>query len=240
MKFYGMTDKGLQRDMNQDVFYTHKFSEQVGFAIVCDGMGGQSAGQIASEMVCNIVATKLIESIEQAESPNIHEAILHAISEANIQVYTRSNLEAGYKGMGTTIVLAVVANNVAHIANIGDSRVYLIQNDTIKQITKDHSFVQELLEQGKISQQEMSTHPNKNMITRAVGVSLTVEVDYTSFPLEENMKLLLCSDGLTNMLTDEVIKKIVSLNDAQVACKELIDLANKAGGIDNITVAVIE
>lgn len=235
-----MTDKGLQRDMNQDVYYTHKFSEQVGFAIVCDGMGGQSAGQIASEMVCNIVATSLVEKLEHLDMPKMNEVIVNAISEANIQVYKKSNIEAGYKGMGTTIVLAVVVDHTAYIANIGDSRVYLISKNSIKQVTKDHSFVQELLEQGKISQQEMSTHPNKNMITRAVGVSLTVDIDYITIPLEQDAKLLLCSDGLTNMLSDEQIKEIVSDNEAQIACKELINLANKAGGIDNITVAVIE
>lgn len=236
-----MTDKGLKREMNQDVFYTHKFSEQVGFAIVCDGMGGQSAGNIASEMVCSIVSGKLVDDeIDKAEQSQISSLIVNAISEANIQVYTKANIEPGYKGMGTTVVLCAVLNNEAYIANIGDSRVYLLQNGRLHQVTKDHSLVQELLEQGKIEKHEVLTHPNKNMITRAVGVSLTVDIDFLSLKFETGSKILLCSDGLTNMISDEEIEKVILFNDAKTSCEKLIGLANNAGGIDNITVAVIE
>ncbi len=241
LNFYGMTDKGLQREMNQDVFYTHKFSEQVGFAIVCDGMGGQSAGNIASEMACSIVSKKLIENeIDKADTLAIRDIMVNAISEANIQVYTKSNIEPGFKGMGTTVVVCVVVCNTAHFINIGDSRAYVLQNNKLRQITKDHSLVQELLEQGKIKEHEVSTHPNKNMITRAVGVNLVVDIDYLSLQLEYGDKLILCTDGLTNMVDDKIIEAELATNNAQSSCKKLIDIANKAGGIDNITVAVIE
>lgn len=241
MNLYGMTDKGLKRDMNQDKFYTHKFNEQVGFAIVCDGMGGQSAGHIASEMVCRIIAQKLIdEEVDRADEQQIGDCIVNAISEANVQVYTKANLEAGLQGMGTTVVLAVVSDRTAYIANIGDSRAYIWLDGKLHQVTKDHSLVQELIEQGKISENEASTHPNKNMITRAVGVNLTVDIDYLTVKLEGNAKILLCSDGLTNMVRNEDIEKVLSKFEIQPACKRLIDLANKSGGIDNISVAVIE
>lgn len=236
-----MTDQGLKREMNQDVFFTHKFNEQVGFAIVCDGMGGQSAGHVASEMVCTIIAEKLIEDkIDQADETQMSDSIVNAISEANIQVFTKSNVEPGFQGMGTTVVLAVVVNDNAYIAHIGDSRAYVLQNDKLHQVTKDHSLVQELLEQGKISEQEVLTHPNKNMITRAVGVNLMVDIDYLSLKLEKESKIILCTDGLTNMVSDDEIERIISSENAQSSCVKLIDLANKAGGIDNITVAVIE
>jgi len=241
LDFYGLTDIGLNRKMNQDVFYTHKFNEQVGFAIVCDGMGGQSAGNIASEMTCNIVSDKLKEiDILKVDSLEIDDIITTTIGDANIKVYTKSKLEAGYTGMGTTVVLAFIVGETAHIACIGDSRVYSIQENCIKQITKDHSLVQELFEQGKITQEEVFTHPNKNMITRAVGVALTVDIDLISVNIEKGQKLLLCSDGLTNMLNDEEIKKIVIKNDLENSCKKLIEMANDAGGIDNTTVVVVE
>lgn len=241
LNFYGATDKGLKREMNQDVFYTHKFNDNIGFAIVCDGMGGQSAGHVASDMVCNIVAEKLIDSdFENADEKQIGDYIVTAISEANIQVYTKGNVEPGYKGMGTTVVLAVVVNDKAYVANIGDSRVYLLQEKKLHQITKDHSLVQELFEQGKISEEQVTNHPNKNMITRAVGVNLTVEIDYLSVSLGSDAKLLLCSDGLTNMVSDSDIEAVISNNNAEDTCEKLINLANQAGGVDNITVAVIE
>ncbi len=166
--------------------------------------------------------------------------IVNAISEANIQVYTKSNVEPGLQGMGTTVVLAIIAYDNVYIAHIGDSRAYILQNGKLHQVTKDHSLVQELLEQGKISEKEVLTHPNKNMITRAVGVNLMVDIDYLSLKLEKDTKIILCTDGLTNMVSDDEIAKTVRENNAQGSCEMLIDLANTAGGIDNITIAVIE
>ncbi len=142
--------------------------------------------------------------------------------------------------MGTTVVIALVLSNKAYIAHIGDSRVYLLREGKLHQLTRDHSVVQELLEQGKISRDEAKFHPNKNMITRAVGVNLTVDIDYLEVLLSEDSKLLLCSDGLTNMVSDEIIEKTLRKYDPQATCTRLIELSNKAGGIDNITVAVIE
>lgn len=241
MHFFGMTDTGRKRESNQDVFYTHRFHETAGFAVVCDGMGGQSGGHIASDMACAIISGKLVERGFSGLSPEeLRELIVTAISEANVEVYKKSNLEPGYKGMGTTVVLAAVSNQTASIAHIGDSRLYLLQEGKLRQITRDHSLVQELLEQGKISRDEVKNHPNKNMITRAVGVNLTVDIDYLELPLEEGAKLLLCTDGLTNMVPDSKIESVLRKYKAEDACKRLISLANEAGGADNITVAVVE
>ena len=241
MNFFGMTDIGQRRETNQDVFYTHKFSDGMGFAIVCDGMGGQNGGHIASDMTCSIVSGRLIDDdVNQAGPAQIKELVIAAIGEANIEVYKKSNLEPGCKGMGTTTVLAVVKGGTAYIAHIGDSRVYLLTAAGLRQVTRDHSLVQELLDQGKIAPEDVKNHPNKNMITRAVGVNLTVDIDYLELPLEEGAKLLLCSDGLTNMVSDEVIGRELSAGGAPEVCRRLIGLANEAGGSDNITVAVIE
>lgn len=241
MDFFGMTDIGKKRENNQDVFYTHKFNNKVGFAIVCDGVGGQNGGHIASDMTCTIVSQRLIENAASiASQQEVRDLLVGAISEANIEVYKKSNLEPGCKGMGTTIVLAVVSGTTAYVAHIGDSRVYLLTAGRLHQITRDHSLVQELRDQGKISEEEMRHHPNKNIITRVVGVNLVVDIDYMEVPLESGTKLLLCSDGLTNMIPDTVIEEIIRQNGAEASCNRLIQLANAAGGLDNITVAVIE
>ncbi len=241
MHFYGMTDIGRTREANQDVFYTHKFSDQAGFAIVCDGMGGQSGGHIASDMACSIISSRLIEErVGEMPSDQIRDLVVTAVSEANLDVFKKSNTEPGCKGMGTTAVLAIVSGQTAYIAHVGDSRVYYWSGGRLQQLTRDHSLVQELMEQGKISQTEMKTHPNRNMITRAVGVSLIVDIDYLEMPLHPGEKLLLCSDGLTNMVTDEAIAAVLGDDHAPVVCSRLVAMANEAGGTDNITVAVIE
>ncbi len=241
MKLYGMTDKGLKRSMNQDVFYTHKFSDNAGFAIVCDGMGGENAGNVASAMACDIVSKNIIENENQILTGcNIDEIIVDAISKANVLIYKKSLEEATYKGMGTTLVLTLIVNSVAYIAHIGDSRVYHYKNGNLNQITKDHSRVQELLEQGKINRDEMAIHPEKNVITRAVGVYLTVDIDYITLQIDSNSKMLLCTDGLTNMLDDAEIQNCLKKSSAQAVCQKLIQMANKNGGIDNITIAIIE
>jgi serine/threonine protein phosphatase PrpC len=239
--FYGMTDIGQKRETNQDVFYTHRFSDTAGFAIVCDGMGGQNGGHIASGMTCSIVSDSLVNGRIEALSPDaVCERIVEAIGKANAEVHQKSNSDPDCKGMGTTCVLVVVLEGIAHIAHIGDSRVYLLADGELTQVTKDHSLVQELLDQGKISPDEVQNHPNKNMITRAVGINLTVAIDYLELPLAEGSKLLLCTDGLTNMVSDEQIRQVLSEEEAEPACKRLIELANQSGGVDNITVAVVE
>lgn len=241
MNYYGITDTGLERVMNQDVFYTHKFSEDAGFAIVCDGMGGENAGHIASAMVCDIITKNLIErNINLAKTEEIRDIIVSAISEANVQVYSKSGKEPEFKGMGTTVVLCVIIDSIAYIAHIGDSRLYYINNNKLTQVTRDHSRVQELFEQGKINKDEVRTHPQKNIITRAVGVYITVDIDFLVMKYNKGAKFLLCSDGLTNMVNDMMIEKILLKYDAETASEKFIELANKEGGVDNITVAIIE
>jgi len=236
-----MTDIGKKRETNQDVFYTHRFSDGTGFAIVCDGMGGINGGHIASDMTCRVVSERLLSGAARLFSEEERrELMVSAVSEANIQVYKTSNLEPGCRGMGTTLVAAAAAGDRASIAHIGDSRAYLLSGGRLHQLTKDHSVVQELRDQGKISAAQMRTHPNKNMITRAVGINLTVDIDYLELDFPPGGKLLLCTDGLTNMVPDPVIEQVLLDFAAEEACTRLVTLANAAGGYDNITAAVIE
>ena len=226
--------------MNQDIFCVHRFDDQQGFAVVCDGMGGQSAGNVASEMTCQAVMNALVDAVEHDPACDIEPMLVEAVKEANRTVYTRSVTEAGYRGMGTTIVAAFVRNETAYCVHVGDSRIYLFREGKLSQITRDHSLVWELMEKGEITQEEMRAHPNRNMITRAVGVSLRLDVDSIVISLLPGDKLLLCSDGLTNMIDDQRIASLLRAYGGQYLCDVLIEEARKAGGTDNITAAVIE
>lgn len=241
MVLHGMTHIGKKRENNQDVFYTHQLNDQVGFAIVCDGMGGQSAGHIASDMACSEVAQNLLsKTIGSLSKEEIRELLLSSVNSANLKIYKKGNLEPGCKGMGTTCIAVIIKEGNAYIAHVGDSRVYLYENSSMRQITKDHSLIQDLVDSGKITELQGRHHPKKNMLTRAVGVEISVDIDFIELPFSPGTKLLLCTDGLTNMVSDQMIGEILGAHDAKTTCSMLIELANEAGGVDNITVAVVE
>ena len=240
MRFYGLTDIGRRREMNQDTFCVHRFDDKQGFGLVCDGMGGQSAGNVASDMARTIIADKIRKAVETGVMDDPRSLLEAALREANYSVYKRSMVEPEYRGMGTTAVVAFVRGETAYCAHVGDSRIYLLREGRLLQVTRDHSLGQELMEKGEIKPEEMRTHPNRNMITRAVGVGLTIETDLMQIPLCAGDKLLLCSDGLTNMVGNEQIAALLGQNTGEDACRLLIEEANKAGGMDNITAVVIE
>lgn len=248
MDIKGFTDVGKRRENNQDNFCIKQVSENTCFAIVCDGMGGQNGGQLASKIACDIIEEHLLEIGEdlQLQKENIDESVediksimIRGMSKANIAVHDESLRDDTYKGMGTTAILVVVIDDLAYITHIGDSRVYVLNDKKLSQVTKDHSVVQELVDQGELTQEEALTHPNKNMITRAVGVNLLVDIDYMKIPFEAGDKMLICSDGLTNMVQDFVIENVLMKHNATDSCSQLVELANKAGGYDNVTVVVI-
>lgn len=240
MRFYGLTDIGRHREMNQDMYCVHTFDDRQGFGLVCDGMGGQSAGNIASDMACGIITDKIRKAVETGGMEDPRGLLESALREANYSIYKRSMVEPECRGMGTTAVVAFVRGDTAYCAHVGDSRIYLLRQGRLLQVTRDHSLVQELMEKGEIKPEEMRTHPGRNMITRAVGVSLTVEADLMQIPLEPGDKMLLCSDGLTNMVPNEQIAAVLLQNGGEQACALLIQKANNAGGMDNITAVVIE
>ena len=239
MQIYANTDKGKVRSINQDAFFIDTLSVNTAVAIVCDGMGGANAGDIASKTAVDIISKYIKNSYSPTmTSDQITRLIGNAVASANIEIYSMSQRDEKYSGMGTTVVTAIVRDKEVIICNVGDSRAYLI-NDEIIQITKDHSMVQSLVESGKISPEEARVHPEKNVITRALGVESNVLVDSYVLELQQNEKLLLCTDGLSNYTDGTDIVNIVNNINLKDVPDLLIEKANQGGGRDNITAAVI-
>lgn len=239
MQIFAKTDKGKVRSINQDAFYINTLSDGAALAIVCDGMGGASAGDIASKTAVEIMSQYILNSYNSSlSSDDIIRLVDNAIESANLEVFTLSKKDEQLSGMGTTAVIAIARNTEAIVCNIGDSRAYLINDDLI-QITRDHSVVQSLVEIGKLSPEEARVHPEKNVITRALGVEENVLSDSYCIDINENDKLLLCTDGLSNYVEPDSILRIVNDNAFDKIPDLLIEKANHGGGRDNITAVVI-
>ncbi len=239
MQLFAKTDVGKVRSINQDAFYINTLPNGAALAIVCDGMGGASAGDIASKTAIEIISQYVLNSYNPAmSSEDIERLLENAISSANLEVYMLSQKDEQLLGMGTTVVAVVANENTAVICNVGDSRAYLV-NDSLVQITRDHTMVQSLVELGKLSPEEAQTHPEKNIITRALGVEENILTDSYCVNLNQDDKILLCSDGLTNYADEDSILYIVNNNTLDNVTTLLIDKANLGGGRDNITVAII-
>lgn len=239
MKSFAITDVGKRRELNEDYIYTS--DKMIGnlsnLFIVADGMGGHNAGDYASRYTVE----KVIETVEELENErDIEEIMQEAIYRANAYIYEKARTDIKLSGMGTTLVIASIKNQEVLVANIGDSRMYVI-NKNITQITKDHSLVEEMVTMGGLDKEAARNHPDKNIITRAIGVKEFVLADFFEVKLEKEDKILLCTDGLTNMLNDDEIHRIVQSNeDVETAAKALIVAANEKGGRDNIAVVLIE
>lgn len=241
MNLYGKSDIGIVRDTNQDTFAFGEPLKNSCFALVCDGMGGENGGNIASQLARDTVINSVTRGLREGmDSNSVRNLMLTALTAANSVIYSRSQQDSSLSGMGTTAVLAVLCGSSLHIAHVGDSRAYRVSGGRLEQLTRDHSVVQLLVEQGKITPEQAQVHPQKNQITRALGVEEEVQVDYNEFELQPKDKLLLCTDGLTNSCDEEQICKIVKDNSAKQACNKLVSQANKSGGHDNITAIVIE
>ena len=240
MMYGAATDIGRVRNLNEDNYAVSE-SAPFPFAIVADGMGGHKAGEKASlmavETVCAQLAGTLTEDLNYVDAG---EAARRAFIEANSSIYTYSKLHYKVMGMGTTATLAMLHSDKLITAHVGDSRAYIIDSNSITQVTRDHSYVQELVMRGEITPEQAKHHPNKNYITRAMGAEEAIKVDIGIRPYNGE-KVLLCSDGLTNMLDDDEILEIINkCSDLQTAAETLIKRANEAGGTDNITVVVLE
>ncbi len=240
MRLFAKTDKGKVRSINQDSFAVNVLPDGSAVAVVCDGMGGASAGDIASKTACEIISQYVLKSFTKTmSSEDITNLLKNAILSANINVFTLSNKDENLHGMGTTVVAALVNENRAIVCNVGDSRAYLVNENELKQITRDHSVVQTLIESGKISPEEANQHPKKNIITRALGVEENLLIDSFCVNLNSNDKLLLCTDGLSNFVGSDNILRVVNNNDSNKAVEILIQEANFAGGKDNITAVIV-
>ena len=239
LKTASLSDKGIKRKMNQDVVYTSDLpvGNLPNLFLICDGMGGHKAGDYASRYA---VAT-IVDMAEKSHERNAEKVLQAGIDKATKEIYDMANTNESMEGMGTTLVAAVLYKDEMKVANIGDSRLYLIRDKSIRQITVDHSLVEEMVRLGEIDRESARNHPNKNIITRAVGVGDEVAADFYDVPIQKGDLILLCSDGLSNMLEDEEIRMVsTAQRDVLEKTEALVRIANQNGGKDNISVVMIE
>ena len=238
MKIIYSTDIGRMRSENQDAVWCAQQDDTYGLAVVCDGMGGANGGRQASSMVVETIK-RMVET-EPFDGSDIRSFFQNMIDTSNRLVYEAAEEDNLLAGMGTTLVMAFVNDKKAYFANVGDSRGYYITNGSISQITKDHSAVQELVDSGHLTERQAKKHPNKNIITRAIGIEPNISFDYYEVPIKSGDIIILCSDGLTNYLDENEIQFEAFGGDFNSLPQRMIDLANNRGGSDNITVAAIQ
>ncbi len=238
MKTFAVTDVGMVRQVNQDYVYTtdNPIGPLDNLFVVADGMGGHQAGDYASKYTVETV----IRELKNSNIEDVEKALVSAIKVANREIIKKANQDPELKGMGTTIVVATIVNQMMYFANVGDSRLYLI-NQGIIQLTKDHSLVEEMVRLGGIKPEEAKYHPDKNIITRAIGAKDEVEVDFYEHRLKKGDIILMCTDGLSNMVEDDELFHIVQGGrDIVESAVSLVDAAKENGGTDNIGIVLVE
>jgi serine/threonine protein phosphatase PrpC len=242
LKLFSKSDIGLVRHSNQDACKSGSFSDNCAWAVVCDGMGGANGGNIASGIAVNMISGQILSSYHEGMTHNsIKNLISSAIFNANLMIHEKAAEDSTLSGMGTTVVVAIIHDDIAHIAHAGDSRAYLITMNTgINQLTIDHSMVQEMVNNGEITEQQAKKHPQKNIITRALGVESSIQIDYCESEFGSDSLLLICTDGLSNYVDAEKIYELSQRMNAEGMTDELVTLAKDCGGSDNITVVIIE
>lgn len=241
MRVYAKTDIGKARQMNQDFYYISQKNENMCLCILADGMGGYNGGEIASSLATNSAKEYIEENFDKIEhtEKEIMNLIKYAMEYANKAVLEKSKENEELEQMGTTLEICIIYNAKAYIGHIGDSRIYRIRKNIIRRITTDHSYVEKLVKDGTITREEAFYHPKKNMLMKALGCNEFIEPDIMVKEFLENDIMLMCSDGLTNMLAEEAIYNIVQ-EETETACEKLVKRANENGGYDNISVILIK
>jgi PPM family protein phosphatase len=243
MRYAVKSDKGMIREKNEDSYnIIDNYNGSLIIFIIADGMGGHNSGELASKMAVDTASKYIRNTPEMMNSrENIPRAIKKIIDDTNSNVFANSKKNIENTGMGTTFIITVIFNKRLYIGHVGDSRVYLIRNNEIIRVTTDHSYVEELVKIGSLTREEAESHPRKNIITKALGCEQTLEADIYSCDCKKDDCLILCTDGLTNMLGEQEIKEaVLNSKTPEDACNILIKRANKNGGRDNITVIVIK
>ncbi len=239
IKAWGITDKGAVRAQNQDSYYLDVRSERLVVALVCDGMGGARAGNVAS----TLAVEQFVETMRHLPegTPAAPEAVLAQASEAaNAAVYHRAKHDPDCWGMGTTMVAVMAAGETAYLLNVGDSRAYHITPEGIRKITRDHSLVEDMVRRGDITPEQARNHPQKNLITRALGTEEQLRPDFFRQSVAAGESLLLCSDGLSNVVSDqEMLYEVIHGGAAEDCCQRLLDIALSRGAPDNVTCVLI-
>ncbi len=239
MDAYAKTHKGKVRGNNEDAYFVSDMSPKL--FIVADGMGGHKAGEVASQVAVETVRDFVQQEFERADdSAQIDEMLMNSIRHANAKVYTLSREEEALEGMGTTLTMLYIDRDTLYFAHVGDSRAYILKDGKLEQITDDHSLVGQLLRAGTITEEQARVHPQKNILTNAVGTALTVEIDLLH-RISDGGVVLLCTDGLTTHLDENQITDIMLAGETlETICGALVDKANEAGGQDNITVVAVD
>ena len=241
MRVYSGSDIGLTRDSNQDYCKTGVFADSAVWAVVCDGMGGANGGCTASTVAADTISERLVDLYRPGMTEEeIRETMEYAIQEANLKVFDMAMEDSSLYGMGTTVVCAVAKDNRLHIVHAGDSRAYLLRDGGICRITTDHSVVQELVSAGQITDEQARIHPNRNIITRALGVEPYLDTDYNTADFPDGSQLMICTDGLCGYFSDEELLSLMQEVSGDELISRLINAAKNQGGRDNITVALIE
>ena len=230
-----LTDVGKARERNEDSYYAGEYV----FA-VADGLGGHNAGDVASRLAVEPLAA-FDRAVEGTPGDRVADALEKAVDAANRAVYQRAQNDAKVRGMGTTLTAIAISNGSAHLAHVGDSRCYLVRNGEITQLSSDHTLVARMVAEGKLTPEQAETHPQRSILTRALGAEPDVDVDTLEIQLAPGDRLVLCSDGLSSVVgDDQILATLADSKDLKEACKRLVDTANARGGPDNITVVVVE
>ncbi len=242
MVFSAHSDIGKVRSQNEDSYNIGNLTDGAAWAVICDGMGGASGGKVASRMCTSAVSSHIEKGYREGGGiSSVKNLLISAITSANAEIFNVSQTEPSLSGMGTTVVAAVINENVAVITHVGDSRAYLVHDGTITQLTKDHSMVQYMVDIGKISSEEAKNHPDRNVITRAVGIDGDIRVDVDVTEVFSGDILIICTDGLNGSISDgEILRITLDTDDCRELPRALVDAANSLGGRDNITVAAIK
>lgn len=241
MEAWGLTDPGKVRSQNEDYYVLRQLDDNTILAAVCDGMGGAKAGNVASRLASDVLLKEMVRSYDaRLKEQEILGVMQEAAALSNTAVYEYAQLSEEYHGMGTTLVAALIRDSVAYVVNVGDSRAYHLSKDGIQMITEDHSVVEMMVQRGEITREEAKHHPVKNLITRAIGTEAVVLIDAFTQPLKSGESILLCSDGLSNMMADqEILFEVEHGADRSDCCKRLLHIAEERGAPDNVTVVLV-
>ena len=240
MQIWGLTDPGILREQNQDAYRVESFGRERALLLVCDGMGGAKSGNVASSLAAEVFCDEVRRSQKSAGTPEAIENMLQeALSLANKAVYEQAQVSEEFSGMGTTLVAAFVQKEQVVILNVGDSRAYHFTPSGVKLLTRDHSFVEMMVQRGELSREQAKSFPGKNVITRAVGTEAQVEGDFYRQSMKKDESLLLCSDGLSNVMADqEMLFEVAHGVRKSDCCQRLLAIAKNRGAPDNVTIVL--
>ncbi len=242
MQGWGITDPGCVRTQNQDIYKIEELDKNTLLCVVCDGMGGAKSGNVASSLAVDVFAQEIRSSYHAAmDGADVDDMLRRAVKLANFTVYDQAREVEDFAGMGTTMVAALICGKQVTVANVGDSRAYLVDAEGVHLITTDHSLAQMMVQRGELLPEEAKRYPGKNYITRAIGTETVVQCDLFHLEMEREDVLLLCTDGLSNLLDDqEILFEVAHRPDRQDCCQRLLDIAKNRGAPDNVTCVLLQ